>query len=234
MKATELLQKQHREIEQLLERQRSAPMEQREGLRQELAALLVAHTVIEEEHFYPALREAAPELTLEALEEHALADYELARDLGDKRRDMRADARAVVLADVVTSHVQKEENELFRKAEEALTNQELAELGEVMARRFDQVRTLGWKRFLTQAVVTNTPRMARATAQKTAAKTARKTAKKTQAAKPRRAAATPKRAQQKTARGARATSKRAAKATAKPQKTQAARAGRGARTRAGR
>src|SRR5271154_1244198 len=79
MKATELLQKQHRDIEALLERLRGAGQGDERAIRQELASNFVAHTVIEEEHFYPAVREALPDQILEAIEEHGLADVELAR-----------------------------------------------------------------------------------------------------------------------------------------------------------
>ena len=62
MKATELLQKQHREIEALLEQAKNAGAEDDKAIRDQLAAALVAHTVAEQQIFYPALREAAPEL----------------------------------------------------------------------------------------------------------------------------------------------------------------------------
>lgn len=231
MKATELLQKQHREIEQLLERHKSATMDQREAIRDELASLLVAHTVIEEEHFYPALREAAPELVQEAIEEHGLASYQLARDIGarGRGREDRARAKAIVLAQVVGSHIRKEETDLFRRAENALTNQDLAELGELMERRFLQVRTLGYKRFLAQAVAENLPRLAvrapikakRAATAKKAAKTRRAAPKRVTAAKARR---TTQRAKQGTAKRVSQGTKRTPQATAKRGRPQRARA----------
>src|SRR3954463_11125023 len=115
MKATDLLQKHHREIEQLLERLETARPEEEKPLREALASHLVAHTVIEEEIFYPAARQHAPDLILEALEEHALADYELARELGTRAGDRTSRAKATVLADVVVRHIRKEEAEIFHK-----------------------------------------------------------------------------------------------------------------------
>jgi hemerythrin-like domain-containing protein len=159
MKATELLQKQHREIEQRLERLRAAAPEDEGAIRKELADLLVAHTVIEQEHFYPAIRDVAPERILEAIEEHGLAEYALARDLSAYAGGEDARARASVLADVVLSHIRKEENELFRRADAALTNQELAELGEAMMKTFEAAHRQGYQRLLARALAANMPKI---------------------------------------------------------------------------
>src|ERR1700733_10242222 len=116
MKATELLQKQHRDIEHLLERLKiTAPGDDR-TVREDLAKLLVAHTGIEEEIFYPAVHKAAPELTLAAIEEHGLADYELGRLLARKADADTRDAQIGVLEEIVLLHIRREENELFRAA----------------------------------------------------------------------------------------------------------------------
>jgi hypothetical protein len=160
MKATELLLKQHREIEQLLERLRTAGPENEGAIRRELADLLVAHTVMEEEHFYPTLREMAPERVLEAIEQHGLADYELARDLSTRPGDENARARAAVLAEVVLAHVRMEENDLIRRAESALTNQELAEIGEVMMATFEQAIRTGHQKILARKLAANIPKLA--------------------------------------------------------------------------
>lgn len=186
MKATELLLKQHREIEQLLERLRNAAPEEERGVREELARLLVAHTTIEQEHFYPALREVAPDRVLEAIEEHGLADFELARDLS-ARAGEDAKARTTVLAETVLAHVRKEENDLFRRAESALTNQELSEIGDMMARAFEQVRRGPYERLLAQALAEKMPKMVLRGVTEKAGKSVRRGAAKKMAA--RRAAA---------------------------------------------
>ena len=182
MKATDLLQKQHREIEQLLERLETASPEEQKPLREALASHLVAHTVIEEEIFYPAARQHAPDLVMEALDEHALADFQLARELGTRMGDRATRARATVLADVVVRHIRKEEAELFRKVDAAITNQELAELGEHMATRFEEVRGKGFQRLLASAIAENMPRLAaRPMAQKAVARRATPAKKKARA-----------------------------------------------------
>ncbi|APR83861.1 Histone H1-like protein HC2 [Minicystis rosea] len=161
MKATELLQKQHREIEHLLERLRTSGPQEAQALRDELANLLVSHTKIENDHFYPALRAIAPELVLEAIEEHGLADFQLARDLGARSGAADIHARTAVLAQIVLAHIRKEENDLFRRAEIALTNQELAEIGEELAHAFMHVQRLGYRKLLSQALAEHMPPLAR-------------------------------------------------------------------------
>jgi hemerythrin superfamily protein len=235
MKATELLQKQHREIEQLLERLRNAAPEQEAALREELASMLVAHTVIEQEHFYPAVREIAPDRILEALEEHGLADYELARDLSARPGDQNARARGTVLGEVVLAHVRKEENDIFRRAENEMTNQELAEIGEVMLERYQVIRQMGYERFLAQALAENMPRIVgRAPARKAAKSTRRAASSKRRAAAPAKKKATTRRAAPKRTTGRKAetprvTSKRGAAGTRKSKK-QAGTSARGGRT----
>ena len=75
MDPVRLLKKQHREVEALFKRVGKAegPSERRR-LMDEIGAKLTLHTKIEEEIFYPALREVptkkAEEMVLEAYEEH--------------------------------------------------------------------------------------------------------------------------------------------------------------------
>ena len=79
MKATELLVNQHREVEQLFEQLESFEEGDEKIVREELARNLIGHMVIEEEMFYPAMREAMPEHVSLAEVEHAAARYALAQ-----------------------------------------------------------------------------------------------------------------------------------------------------------
>jgi hemerythrin-like domain-containing protein len=158
MKATELLQKQHRDIESLLERLRAAGQGDERAIRQELAANLVAHTVIEEEHFYPAVREALPDQILEAIEEHGLADVELARLLAAKVGDETFDAKASVLSEVIIAHIQREEREVFKTADRELGDEHQSQLGEQMAQQFRHVIETGFHKFLHKALEQEVPR----------------------------------------------------------------------------
>ena len=135
MRATDLLRKQHRELETLLkEMLHSESSRARRALLHELSARLEVHTRIEEEIFYPALRTEAGGrevelMVLEAYEEHHVVDLVL-RDLG--RADTAAasfEAKLTVFKELVEHHVEEEEQEMFPLAERRLGARRLAELG---------------------------------------------------------------------------------------------------------
>jgi hemerythrin-like domain-containing protein len=228
MKATELLQRQHRDIEALLERLHTAGQGEEDRIRHELAATLVAHTKIEQELFYPAVRTTLPLETTEALEEHGLVDVQLARLLAHAADgDVGFEAKAAVLAELVVRHIRREESEILKLAERELGDEHLHLLGEKMGLRFRQVVEAGFQKPLQKALMAElprTPRRARAakgTARRAAAKgtarraAAKKTARRAPAAKtakaPRREAA-PSRATRRTGpqRTGKPTTKRAA------------------------
>jgi hypothetical protein len=158
MKATELLQKQHRDIEGHLDRLRAAGQADEQRIRQDLAACLVAHTVIEEELFYPAVREAMPEEILEAVEEHGLADVQLARLLAARLGEDDLEARASVLAEIVIRHIRREESDVFKVADRELGDEHLNELGDQMAQRHRQVLETGYTALLQAALEQEVPR----------------------------------------------------------------------------
>jgi hemerythrin-like domain-containing protein len=139
MKATELLQKQHRDIEALLERLRGAGQGEDRAIRDELAAQLVAHAVSEQEHFYPVLQEILPEEIFEAIEEHGLAEFELARLLQTRSGNETSEAKSAVLAEVVMRHLRKEENDIFSAANRELGDEQQNQIGDMLAMRFRQI-----------------------------------------------------------------------------------------------
>jgi len=167
MKATDLLLRQHRDIEALLERLHAAGQGDETRVRHELAAHLVAHTVIEQEIFYPAVRESLPEEILEAIEEHGLADVELARLLAEKSVDDAFEAKTAVLSEIVSRHIRREESEILKTAERELGDEHLNMLGERMAARFRQVMESGYQKHLQKALEQEVPRT---TARRAAAK----------------------------------------------------------------
>ena len=206
MKATELLQKQHRDVEALLERLHTAGQGEESRIRQELAANLVAHTVIEEEIFYPAVREALPEEILEALEEHGLADVELARLLAEKDSQDAFDAKRAVLSEIVLRHIRREESDVLKAADRELGDQHLNELGDKMALRFRAVMESGYQKPLQKALDLEVPRT---TARRSAAKKTRRAASAKKAKTTRAGAAAPRAAARRTAPAKRAAVKRA-------------------------
>lgn len=92
---------------------------------------LELHTHVEETIFYPALEkpEETHDLTLEAYEEHNVVKTLLAELSGAKSANDEWQAKAKVLRENVEHHVDEEENELFDKADEVLSAEEIEALG---------------------------------------------------------------------------------------------------------
>ena len=138
MKATELLESQHRKVEALfkkLEAARSEPA----PLLEELAGSLAAHMAIEQEIFYPRVKETDADLVNESLEEHSVAELALKRLLATDPEDEAFGARVTALKELIQHHVEEEEQELFPKIEKAIDEDTLASMGKDMKRRFDEV-----------------------------------------------------------------------------------------------
>ncbi|RKE17344.1 hemerythrin domain-containing protein [Streptomyces sp. TLI_171] len=94
---------------------------------------LTVHTVIEEEVFYPAAREAAPDTSdhvLESVEEHHVVVWMLAELTDLDPEDERFDAKMTVLMENVRHHVEEEEKEWFPEVRRAMGRNRLLELGE--------------------------------------------------------------------------------------------------------
>ena len=80
MKATDLLEKQHRDVADLFERiEKSKDAEKKSALFEELASNLAAHDAIEREIFYPACEEemGVTDLLGESLVEHGVVEFSL-------------------------------------------------------------------------------------------------------------------------------------------------------------
>jgi hypothetical protein len=138
MKATDLLKKQHRQVEKLFKQaEKAEDPRQRRKLMEQIAADLKMHTRIEEEIFYPAVRELgtskAEEMIDEAFEEHHVVDLVLAELPQVDPEDERFEAKMTVLSELVEHHVEEEEKEMFRLAEKKLGPERIKELGQRMA-----------------------------------------------------------------------------------------------------
>ena len=113
--------------------------ERKEKLTEQICDELDVHTQLEEEIFYPAVREAtgATDLLDEALVEH-----QSAKELISQIRAMRADealydARVSVLGEYVKHHVKEEQGEIFPKARRA--GLDLVDLGERLRARKGEI-----------------------------------------------------------------------------------------------
>jgi hemerythrin superfamily protein len=139
MDAIALLKGDHRTVESLFKRfeeasARSFKLKRR--LVDQVIRELSVHAVIEEQFFYPALRERSKKHTgevLDALEEHHVAKW-LLKELEDTPAEHeRFDAKMHVLMENVRQHIKEEERLLFAHARKALSAAELRALGQTLA-----------------------------------------------------------------------------------------------------
>ena len=134
MKATDLLKKQHRQVKALFKKvENTENANGRRQLMEEIAEELKMHTRIEEEIFYPAVREIgsskAEEMIDESFEEHHVVDLVLAELPKVDPEDERFAAKMTVLSELVQHHVEEEEGEMFPMAEKKLGKERINELG---------------------------------------------------------------------------------------------------------
>jgi hypothetical protein len=139
-----LLKADHDEVKELLDRlsrkTERAEVTRTEGFA-ELKEKLTIHETIEEEILYPALKEFAKtkDITLEAYEEHHVVDLVMA-ELGETPvTDEKWEAKLTVAKENVEHHIEEEENEMFKQARQVMDESELAELGDRMAARKEEL-----------------------------------------------------------------------------------------------
>ncbi|HEY6661019.1 MAG TPA: hemerythrin domain-containing protein [Pyrinomonadaceae bacterium] len=134
MTAFELLKADHRKVEELFTQLESASGARKLSVFNQIKTELELHTQLEEKIFYPALEEPEEthDLTLEAYEEHAMVKKLLGELSRARTANDEWEAKAKVLQENVEHHVEEEENELFPKADQALSDEELDELGRRM------------------------------------------------------------------------------------------------------
>jgi len=142
MKATDLLIKQHRAVEDLFEQFEDAEdAEEKREIFEKLAANLVGHDAIEREIFYPAcekeLSEDDEDVLQESLVEHGVVEFSLFR-ADENRNGEDFDKYVTVLKEIVEHHVEEEESDLLPKANSEMEDERLEELGARMEKRFEQ------------------------------------------------------------------------------------------------
>ena len=91
----------------------------KEQIAKQACTELTVHTLLEEELFYPYLRDQDPDafgdLLNEALVEHASVKELIAQIEGMTMKDELYEAKVTVLGEYVNHHVKEEEDELFVK-----------------------------------------------------------------------------------------------------------------------
>ena len=134
MNAFNLLKADHKKVADILEKLDATSdraLKTREELFTKLKMELDVHSRIEETIFYPVLEEAdeTHELTLEALEEHALVKQLLEELHSLAKDDEQWTAKFTVLKENVEHHVEEEEGEMFKKARKVLSEEAIETLG---------------------------------------------------------------------------------------------------------
>ena len=140
MNAITMLTDDHRVVKKLLRELESTTdrgVKTREELFTRIKADLTVHEIIEEEIFYPALKEhpKAKDIVLEAYEEHNVVDTLMSELSSLPFDDERWGAKAKVMQENIEHHIEEEEGDMFKKARQVFDEAELEELGERMARR---------------------------------------------------------------------------------------------------
>lgn len=131
----ELLKADHKKVAELFDQLESDSGKRKLDVFKQIKSELEVHTHIEEKIFYPALEkpEETHDLTLEAYEEHNVVKTLLQELSGSRAATDEWQAKAKVLRENVEHHVEEEENELFDKAKDALSSEQLDALGTRMA-----------------------------------------------------------------------------------------------------
>ena len=142
--ACSLLDSDHRNVKKMfkayeeLTHSRAADVQQKKReLATQICTELTVHAQIEEEIFYPAMREAISETDLldEAEVEHASAKELIAQIEAATEVDDKFDAKVIVLGEYIDHHVKEERNEMFPKARSNRKLDLVAMRDELMARK---------------------------------------------------------------------------------------------------
>jgi len=143
--AISLLTNDHAEVNELFEQYKALAEDEgsmttdKQSLAEEICTMLTVHAAIEEEIFYPAVRDALDDSKL--LDE-AEVEHQAAKDLIEQIQDSDPsdplyDARVNVLGEYVNHHVQEEEGELFPQVRD--TELDLDSLGAEMSARQEEL-----------------------------------------------------------------------------------------------
>jgi hypothetical protein len=144
MDAMSLLKEDQQKVKKVLAELESTTergVKTREELFTRVKQELVVHEAIEEEIFYPALKDhpKTKEIALEAYEEHHVVDTIMAEIEGVAYDDETWGAKFKVMKESLEHHIEEEEGEMFKQAKQVFEDAELAQLGESMRARKEEL-----------------------------------------------------------------------------------------------
>jgi hemerythrin-like domain-containing protein len=149
MDAITLLKRDHDKVKALLnelEPTTERAVKTRTELFEKIKNELTIHEIIEEEIFYPTLKQhpRAKEIVLEGYEEHDVVNILMGELEVLPVNDETWGAKASVMTENIEHHIEEEEGDMFKKARQVLSENELEELGRVMeARKVEAMREQG-------------------------------------------------------------------------------------------
>lgn len=140
--ALTLLKEEHRHVEELFEQFESARKpERKQQILQTLCAELTVHAMLEETHFYPAVREVLKKdehLLDEAEVEHAGVKALVAQLEAESPDAELYEAKVTVLKEYVQHHVKEEEKQMFPRIRKSALD--TAALGVVLQQRKQELQ----------------------------------------------------------------------------------------------
>ena len=144
MDAVKLLKEDHDKVKKILNDLDSTTergVKTREELFAKVKRELEVHETIEEEIFYPALKEhpKMKDLVLEAYEEHHVVDTVMAEIVDVPYSDETWGAKLTVMKENVEHHIEEEEDEMLPQARRVFSEGELEELGDRMLARKEEL-----------------------------------------------------------------------------------------------
>ena len=139
--AVKLLKDDHEKVKGLFRQfERARSDDKKRQLADEIMTELEVHSKIEEEIFYPAVREKVgeDELVAEAVEEHHVVDVLMQEIKQLDPSDERFEAKMTVLIENVEHHIEEEEEDMLPDAKKKL-GKDVEALGDQMEQRKQQL-----------------------------------------------------------------------------------------------
>lgn len=156
MLATDILKQHHREIEELLQQLKypNEPVKTRENIRIELVDVIAAHSVTEEDLFYPVALDLLGSScrVLEATDEHSAIGFLLVNLMTMNVTDEGFGARLEVIGDIFLNHIEEEETELFAEYESECERENSEKLGSQLQERYEELLKRGHVAVLSERV----------------------------------------------------------------------------------
>jgi len=139
--AIQLLKQDHDDVKKMFEEFESADEDRKFELAAEICQALTVHATIEEEIFYPQVREAieAEEMMAEAEVEHDTAKMLIERIQEGEIDEIQLSAMVKVLHEYVNHHVSEEQRKMFPRVRRA--ELDLAAIGQELLARKTELET---------------------------------------------------------------------------------------------